>query len=697
MILRIFQFVILIAVMTQAGKVPNALAFSFGGIDIHSKFGERFEAELDVILEEDGELQVQIGDENDYRRLDMDRPLIINDLIIEPPAESSSRRKTVRVVSKRPLFYPSFHLIVRGTFKGGTVLERYLVTVDFKQSLALNVIGKERQDADEPLPPPADKVDLLSGGESAVEPSASLGAEKELEGAESDSEAASGEASEEASDKTPPAKNFARVNAPSWMAKPPSRIKGVRGEDSFFPGATWITPTASIPPMPPIDPSQPQNEEDIEAATETAAKMPLEPPVSAETESPLAGRSYGPLARGESLLSIAGKLNAVSTNSTRVAAAIWMDNPESFLYGNMNGLKEGSQINLENLEKRLENIDSTLAQQILQSQHQEWKVIHNKPSAIESGALGGMMPEIPLPLESDEEKKMIFEMLQKWKASWENGDLEQHLALLAGQSADSFSKDIANLRFLKRRMFARHKNIKLNIKQASLVLKGGQPVVSFGQSFSSETMESYGRKDVGIVWEKGAWRILKEKFKVNEYLEKPKASPDVPVTPDEGIFSKERNLAVSFTIHASSHLDYQMATQSVNELRKLGFNAYSSPVNISRKRKIYRVYVGRFASLDLARELVAELRTHVVSRYAIPVKKPFAFLMGEYDQENEAESLMLNLRSMGLSPLLFTVSEKEFLNPKFRVLVGAFTTKKDAARLSGELKARQLTYKLMAL
>jgi len=688
--------------MTLVGKASTALAFSFGGIDIHSKFGERFDAELDVVLEEEGELQVQIGDKNDYRRLDMDRPLIIDDLVIEQPAGTEGRRKTVRVISRRPLFFPSFHLVVRGTFKGGVLLEPYLITVDFKQSLALNVIGKERQSSEDPLPPSIKKVDSLNGGEAAVEASNSQAIDKELEGAEGDSETGPPDVSE----KTGFSKS-SRVNAPSWMAKPPAHIKGNRGEDSYFPGATWISPPVSIPRMPSMDPSQPHSREDIQAATKTVAKGSLDSPVSTDIESPAPPElirqkespstelSYGPLAQGENLLSIASKLNTFSTNGARVAAAIWMDNPESFSYGNMNGLKAGSQINLENLEKRLEEIDSNLAEQILLSQQQEWKIIQNKLPSMEDGALNVMAQEIPLPLESEEEKKMIFEMLQKWKTSWENGDLEQHLALLADQTTDSFSEDIANLRFLKKRMFARHKNIKLGIKQASLVLKGGQPMVSFGQSFSSGTMESYGRKDVGIVSENGAWKILKEKFKVNEYLEKPEASPDVSATPSEEIFSKERNLAVAFTIHASSHMDYPMATQAVNEMRKLGFNAYSAPVNISRNRKIYRVYVGRFASLDLAHELVSELRKHDISNYAIPVKKPYAFLMGEYDQENEAESLMLNLRSLGLSPLLFTFSEKEFLNPKFRVLVGAFTTEKDATRLSDDLKARQLTYKLM--
>ena len=701
--LRAFHFVILVAALTLAGKVSNSFAFSFGGIDIHSKFGERFDAELDVILEETGTLQVQIGDESDYRRLELDRPPIVDELIIEQPAETEGRRKTIRVISKRPLFYPSFHLIIRGTFKGGTLLERYLITVDFQQSLALNVIGKARRKSEEPFP--REKVDLLNGGEAATEPSTfqeveKEPAEKELEIEERNSETVPTEASE----KTRISKDPPRVNAPSWMAKPPSTIKGNRGEDSYFPGATWVSPTVSIPPMDPMDPPQPQSAGDNETSLKMASKEPLDSPqrISSEVEAPpqpglnrqeessLTGSSYGPLARGENLLSVASKLNVGSNNLIRIAVALWVDNPKSFLYGNMNGLKEGSQIHLKNLEKRLEEIDTHLAKRILLSQQQEWRIIQEKISPRENEGLDVLTQEIPLPSENEDEKKMIFEMLQTWKTSWERGDLEQHLALFSDRATGGFDGDIASLRFLKKRMFARHKKVKLGIKQASLVLKGGQPLVSFGQSFSSGKMESYGRKDIGIVWENGAWKILKEKFKVNEYLEKSDTASK------EEIFLRERTLAVPFIIHASSHLDYQMATQAVNELRTLGFNAYSSPVIISRNRKIYRVYVGRFGSIDLARELVSELRKHAISRYAIPVKKPYAFLMGEYDLEDEAESLIRNLRSMGLSPLLFTFSEKEFLNPKFRIFLGAFATEKDATRLSDELNARQLSFKFMA-
>ncbi|GJL77399.1 MAG: hypothetical protein NPINA01_03880 [Nitrospinaceae bacterium] len=703
-----FHLILLITVLALAGTGSKGFAFSFGGVEIHSKFGERFNADLDLIVEENGDLEVQVGDEMDYRRLELDRPAIVDDLLIEVPSETKGRRKTVRVFSNRPLFYPSFNLVVRGTFKGGTVLERYLVTVDFKQSLALNVVGPPKTNFEETFEE-REQVDLLEGGEAAAETSTADKAQIERVDRQSGEAGENSEiAPAKASKKVQVAKNSRKFEAFS-KGVPPSAIRGQRGEDSFFPGATWVSPIASIPPMPPMDSPLP---DDDHSPVEMAANEPLDSPqqVSAkvENQSPqpamspqekvsVSGATYGPLVKGENLLSIAHKLNLGSANTSRIAVALWMNNPESFVYGNMNGLKKGSRINLENLEERLKEIDSKLAKQILRSQSQEWKIIREKLSSRkESEGLETLAQEIPLPLENEDERKRIFQMLQSWKASWENGDLEKHLSLFSDQDSGRYSGDIANLRFLKQRMFARHKEVKLGIKQASLALKGGQPVVSFGQSFSSGKMESYGLKDVGIVRENGAWKILKEKFKVNEYLEKSETSPEDPSTPKEEIFSKERTLSVPYVIHASSHLDYQMATQAVNQLRQLGFNAYSSPVNISRNRKIYRVYVGRFSSRDLAQELVSELRKQVISQNAIAVKYPFTFLMGDYEIGAEAEGLMHILRAKGFSPLLFTFSEKEFLNPRFRVLLGAFRTEKDSARLSAELNAQKFSFELLA-
>ena len=717
--LRYIHLVILIAAFILGGEVPHGFAFSFGDIDIQSKYGEKFQAELEVVLEDEGNLQVRVGDEKDYRRLELDRPRIVDDLIVEQFSGTDGRRNTVRVVSKKPLFYPSFYLVVRGDYQGGTIIENYLITVDFQQSLALNVKGKPRSD----VPSSREKNELLEGeefptdSETVVQPedaktpevrgevttvfekekateeqdSMTAGMEKE-KGSSAPSDEIQNNSGEEETSGTPvmqrPEKESMvskksatppTVNAPAWMAKPPTTIWGTRGRSSYFPGA-GVPPPVTPPPMPPMDSPLPAD----------GPRPDLNGP-----ESSLKKLYYGPLTSGEGLLSVARKLNVNPVDAKRVAAALWLDNPESFLYGNMNGLKEGSQIRLENLDKRLEEIDSDLAEQILKSQWQEWRIIQNRFSLLEGEEIDGMTNEIPSPSEKGEQNEIIFEMLQAWKSSWESGDIDRHLALFSDRATGHFDGKIANLPYQKKRMFGRHKNIKLGIQEASLMMNGGQPVVSFDQSFSSEKMENYGRKDILFKWERGAWKIIKEKFKVRDYLEKSDLSPRIESKRIEKNKSQEKILAVPFVIHASSHANYQMATRVVNDLRELGFDGYSSPVNFPGKRKVYRVFVGRYAGLDLAREGVTKLRQHDSSRNAIPVKYPYAFLMGEFKTESEAQTLMQELRSRGLSPLLFTFSEKDFLNPRYRVFLGAFATKNSAGSLMAELNQKELAFKLI--
>lgn len=682
---------ILALVLAIASSASVCFAFSFEGIEIQSKFGERFSAELKVLLDDEGEFQVQIGDEADYQRLELKRPRVIDELQIVASEETDALKKTIRVISKGPLFFPSFNLIIRGTFKGGTLLENYLVAVDFQQNLALNVQGQKKQTPE--TFPEKEEVDLLKGGNASVQSTASKETLSEPK--------VKVEPKEVAGEETPSGA-FPRGSAPPWMAKAPTELHGAKGKDSFFPGATWVGKHSFPDKMPPFDPSELQVDEKEEMAR-ILENEPAEPLVSADTSAfpeSLAddntgaqGSGYGPLVQGENLLTIAKKLNVAGADITSVAVALWMENPENFMYGNMNGIREGGRLNLENLKQRLEEIESKMAKEVLRSQWQEWKVIRKKRSGVKNEVFAGMIEEIPLPSENEDEKKMIFEMLRYWKQSWENGDLDNHLKHFSDQNSSPSKNNFSDFRFLKKRMFARHNQVKLRIQQASLVLNEGQTMVSFGQSFSSGKMESYGLKDIGVVWEDGAWKILKEKFKVNEYLEK-HASNDT-VSEEEEVFSRERTVSAPFVIHASSHLDFQMATQAVNQLRRLGFNAYSFPVNISRSKRIFRVYVGRFPSLDLAQEISLKLKRYAFSKYAIPVKSPYSLMMGEFEIEDEAETLILNLRSLGFSPLLFTFSEKEFLNPRFRVFVGAFATKKETVKLSRELQAKNLSHELI--
>ena len=584
-------------------------------------------------------------------------------------------------------------------------MENYLVTVDFQQSLALNVQDqKKRQPVDDPAP--KETVDLLQGGEASADSAAPGMMTKEPQTDAPDSETASGARELSAQAKAP--QKPSRVDGPAWMAKPASNLMGSREKDSPFSGATWVFPM--IPPEgEDLPPDSPQPDKDETPPVQTAQAQPetQEPP---EPEAPsqdlgqsekafpagTAGAAYGPLAKGEKLLSVSKKLDLTSFDAKQVAVALWMDNPDSFIYGNMNGIKEGAQLNLENLEKRMEDLKPEAANDILHSQWEEWKVIRKKLALTDDETIDTLTQEIQLPSELEEEKGLIFSMLREWKESWEAGDLERHLAFFSDRSQGSPGDAYAETLSLKRRLFARHPHVRLQVHEAFLILKAGQPVVSFGQDFTSGKMESFGRKDIAVAWEGGEWKILNEKFKVKDYLEKDGSSPEVSLVSAKEVYPREKTASLSYVIHASSHLDYATATQAANELKKIGFNAYSYPVYISPRKKIYRVYVGRFPDMELAGELVSELKKFAVSRLAIPVRYPFTFLAGEYGSEEEAETQVRNLRAKGLSPLLFISSDKDFLQPRFRVFLGAFPKKEDAARTARELKSLNLSFDLAA-
>ena len=59
----------------------------------------------------------------------------------------------------------------------------------------------------------------------------------------------------------------------------------------------------------------------------------------------------------------------------RTTVALWSDNKDKFLGGNIHGVKIGETLNLENLDRHLEGLSQSSAVAIVQSQLAEWKRI----------------------------------------------------------------------------------------------------------------------------------------------------------------------------------------------------------------------------------------------------------------------------------------------------------------------------------
>ena len=85
-----------------------AVAFFLGNLEVKSKFGEKFEASFEIHLDNDEGYEVALGKASDYKKLGLSRPTLINSLLLEKPVGKIGEMKVVHVLSKIPLFFPSF-------------------------------------------------------------------------------------------------------------------------------------------------------------------------------------------------------------------------------------------------------------------------------------------------------------------------------------------------------------------------------------------------------------------------------------------------------------------------------------------------------------------------------------------------------------------------------------------------------------
>lgn len=671
-------------------QTTDASAFSFGGIEVQSKFGERFKAEVELDVE-NGDFSVAMGVDEDYERLDLQRPAVIDELKIETPTGKRGSAWLIRITSERPLFFPSFNLLLKATHNGGTILENFVISVDFQRSLALNVKGAKKK---EKTPPK--QVDLLKAGEAEA-------------GAEIPPTPAREKAVVAEAGRTVASIPREELQAPEIESKRPVPMIGYQTPRSSASGVEGVFPR-SIPAH------EKDNEEEADEAVqtpapvipsarkETVAQAPDLPPVVAQPpvrktatvqeEPPISVSETEALQRGDTLLSIVEKLNVAPEKLTQTIVALWLDNQEKFIYGNMNGLRVGTSLSLANLENRLANLEFKTAQELLQSQWEEWKLVQKglqAPTILEGeeGAQEELLPS------EESGLGQVFETLRQWQKSWEEKDLDRHVSHFYQGAAGANSESFVAMKNLKRRMFDLHEAVKVLVHNPVLIRTREHLTATFEQGFSSDRIESWGRKDIHLVREGLEWKIIDEVFKVKEFRKKRGASPFTDSKDEAPVFSIKGDSHASFVIHSSSHLDYPTAVRVVNELRKKGLDAYSCPLYLSATRKIYRVYVGRVPDWDQAEALTHQIRSLGVGRLAVSYRAPYAIEVGSYRSEKEAEEKIRALRAKNYSPVLFVRSGDNFSDPEFKVLLGAFSQAERADRIIGDLERLGVSGKLI--
>ena len=681
---------LLIGILWVIAGAPEVFAFSIGEIQVQSKFGEKFNASFEINLDFDGPVEVGLGDVIDYNKLGLDRQDIIDALVADPVSPGGGLRKTVQIRSNSPLFFPSFNLVVWATHNGGTLLENFLVTVDFQQSLALNVRGNKKKSPK--LPNNEPRQEPLVGLEKTSQPAeiqqfAKEGlAPKELAvvaGPESPSRTPEPKTTNEEPKVAP---EEAEVLSPEAIVPVPAKVQVMHRRR--LSGVIWAYPR-SFPDLTTVSPVQADvvRTETAPSATPNTGTSTLVEKTGPEIVQslPLSNEGYV-MKKGEGLFSIARKLKIGNYHLAQIAIAIWMHNIDKFIFGNINGIQEGVQLDLENLEDHVSAIDLATARSILKGQTLEWDLAKSA-TPVKAEVQEKNIPEIPLPSERLADHADLFEQVIGWQTTWKNMDIEGHLAYYQDLEIDSPSQ------IRKKRFLARHPEPRLETSSKILVLKEGIPLVFFEQEFSSGTLKSRGLKELEWTRTHSGWKIRGEKF-----YELPAHSAREPLANPEDLKARvntEKTIKLSFVIHVSSHAVESSTVSLVNRLRKNGFDAYWVPVRISKAIQIYRVYVGRFSDWDQAQRVVRILRKKPFGGHATAIPYPFALQVGEANSLTEARMLLESLRKSGLSGLLL-VSYNEPARIHFRIVVGAFKKADNATWILQQLKQSGFAGKLIS-
>ena len=672
--LKLFSkpLILLIGVLCVLTRAPVIFAFSIGELQVQSKFGEKFSASFKINLDFDGDVELGFGKEKDYHKLGLERQDLIDALVLDPIQPGKGLTKKVQIRSENPLFFPSFNLLVKATHNGGTLIENFLVTVAFNQSLVLHVGGKKQRTPKLPQKNVRPKPTVTQ-----IPP-----VQEELEQ----------EGEKEREESTNP-QNFARTR------KLKISVEESKAASEVFPEKPGVLLVEAITPVPVIE--EVKHRRRISGAIWSHPR-PV-PRLKPETSIRGAGTKTGVaidkismfpknstslkkgyiLKKGESLFSVSKKVKTGNYNWVQIAVAIWMKNIDKFVIGNINGIQKSAELDLENLEDYISGIDLDTARRILKDQTVEW-ILAKDASRKKLTDPEQTVLEIPLPSEKVEGLSDLFEQVQGWQTTWVNMDIEGHLAYYRSLPPPPLLTN-------KKRFLARHPKPRLATSSKMLMLNEGVPRVFFKQTFSSDTLKSRGLKELEWTRTPSGWKIRDDKFYESSSL-----------TLQEGLERQtkkqihvEKSLKLSFVIHVSSHARKSLATSLTNQLRESGFDAYSVPVSISKEIRIYRVYVGRFWNWNQAHRMVRILRKNPFGAHATAIPYPFALQVRESTSLTEARKLLESLRKSGISGLLL-VSYKEPDGIFFRVVVGAFKKTDNATWVLQQLKQSGFSGKLVS-
>jgi hypothetical protein len=655
------------------GNVALCHAFSFGEIRLLSQFGGPFLAEVELSHEVGGVVEIEIGSRKDYRRLQFERPAILDELEIVEIRRLTANSVLAQIASRSALFYPSFHLILKASHNGGTLLESYLIAVDFQSSLSLGGSSSEN-DLSLEKPDQKESAAVLSTkgiGEENNIPVPVLSAEVS---------AMEGKIAKEPT----PLKHDVSVGKPLRIVEleAPGSFDAYTVITSQKPASlmtrefpTQLTATKGISPkLPPGQlTSLPEKIREPVKSTQPVSTKKLPLGNLKKTDD----LKVWTVRRGENLSIIAKKIDQ-NSGIKRVAVALWMANRDSFIFGNMSGLKVHSTLRTDNLEELLRNISEEEASLVFENQLIEWKSLKDAEHSFRA------LDIKPSPAFIFEHLSLTqsFSVLKEWHSTWERADWEGHWELFSKRTSSGTKQ-------YKEAVFHRYKDVHLSIGNAYLTLLPNGPGVFFDQEFSSTSLRSIGEKEIHFVDEEGAWKVHDELFSLGKsFRNKDGAEKKKKFSVQEDGVS-----GIPYVIYISSHKNWEDALDAWQNLKKAGIETYISPYYFSEDKKVFRLFIGRFKDSDAAERQVGILKQRGVN--ASPWDLPYSLKVGTYSREEEAMRQSSELLAKGFSSSLLAKSKEGFDSIEFQVILGAFAEKESAEKMGLELLKLEINYEVI--
>lgn len=141
-----------------------------------------------------------------------------------------------------------------------------------------------------------------------------------------------------------------------------------------------------------------------------------------------------------------------------------------------------------------------------------------------------------------------------------------------------------------------------------------------------------------------------------------------------------------YTVQIGTSTSQLQCYKIASMLRRSGYPAFTSPLQLVNKEVWHRIFIGSFAAKDKAFHLKTELESKDISEGIIR-NLPYAIQIGDSGSYDDLKSLRTKVTKFALQAYSTPVHDQKTGKFEGRLLVGAYKTKKDADYLLKSLRA----------